>query len=318
MPAPHLDEFDPRCIIIGTPRGNPKRPEAVPMGYAKLAGVGGKPQFQLVRGDPRLSQMDIDPSVRVKLLQQLPFVRSNFHLKPPDPSKPPSNQRTIMLGLTEEIITNMAPVDGYVKEIIASHPQWLKDGATRQMAMDNYCDVVSTYPKKIPLEERTIVLRCKFDIQTTKIAVQNPDGSFRPGTAADLTMEARVMPALNVNGIFTSGNESGLILMITGMYVFPPAEEVGLDALNGDDMGFKMDTSTDYGDVAAGFGGAAAGASDGASDPFGHVPAPAAEPQQLFGQGPASHVSDPPITDKTVIGAVPAWDGETPKSRPMF
>lgn len=184
----------------------------------------GDVEFQLVKPDPGLMTDATSAQDRDKLLQELPYVRSGFHLQA-TPTFETNGKHTLLVAVPDDIGEVVKRLDNAnVDQVVANAQSWFKRGQLPpDLVKAQYNHLVYRYPDNAEVAEsqKATVVRCKIVEGKTQVLVQRSDNylKFAVGDFHDLSMNARIVPIIKNKGIYFRSTESGGQLTIEKVLV---------------------------------------------------------------------------------------------------
>jgi hypothetical protein len=171
--------------------------------------------FQLLRPNPGLLLDETPKKQRMELLDQLPYVRSGFHLQSQPTFGDSNGKHTFLIAIPDDLATCMKGLDeANVSEVISNAQAWFKRGnLPPDLVRAQYNTLVKWYPEtaETPDSEKVHVIRTKIVEGKTEVLVQSGENykKFHHGDFRDLTNNARIIPILSDRGIYFRSTESG-------------------------------------------------------------------------------------------------------------
>ena len=171
--------------------------------------------FQLLRPNPGLLLDTTPKHERNKLLDELPYIRSGFHLQAQPTFGDTNGKHTFLIAIPDSLVECMRGLDeANVAEVIANAQSWFKRGnLPPDLVRAQYNALVKRYPEsqEVPEADKCTVIRTKIVEGKTEVLVQSGDNfrKFHHGDLKDLQMNARIIPILTDKGIYFRSTESG-------------------------------------------------------------------------------------------------------------
>ena len=186
--------------------------------------------FQLLRPEPGLLMNETTKAERNALMNELPYIRSGFHLQEQPTFGDSNGKHTFLIAIPDALATKMQEVDeANVQEVISNAATWFKRGnLPADLVRAQYNKLVKRYPEspEVPENEKDWVVRTKIVEGKTEVLVQSGDNfkKFHHGDFKDLQNGSRIIPILTDKGIYFRSTESGgqiqvkRILVMHGTY----------------------------------------------------------------------------------------------------
>jgi hypothetical protein len=193
----------------------------VPMVYIdgpKVFGqIGGRLTTELLSNDTPQAR-------RNELLEQLPSIRTNFHLQPPEDQKYPSanGKLPLFIKLPMNQISHAHAFDTKIKHDIADlTPSWFQGKSMSPEMIENvYLPLVRQYPQtaEVPENEKDTCVKVAIFSgpaarDEVEVLVQEPDNlqNFRVGSIHDLQRGAPIIFVFQYTGLWfnNKGTEVG-------------------------------------------------------------------------------------------------------------
>lgn len=163
-------------------------------------------------------------------LEQMPVVRTNFHLQEMgfkgEPHKG-NNRRVYITNISPEVYQRFKDIDeANIQALVANSKAWFKRQLSEEGVRLGYIPCATMYPKPEKVDDPSKckpAIACRLDVRPERldVLVQSPDAYnvLNPGTYMDIPHGARNIPYFTDSGVFVRKTESGAQIMLSAVVV---------------------------------------------------------------------------------------------------